>query len=101
MNVREAVLVVFAAWAFGACEASKPLDACDGFFTQGCKAPLHCVNSGDKSLCLNECDTSFKCKDPHGCCDQGLQCKSLEMRVTKNGVDQGISAGHEPYCMPK
>ena len=83
-----------------ACEGKKPLDKCDGFFQQGCKAPLQCVNIGDDKKCVDYCDTTFKCKDPKGCCAAPFECRKVDTHVTKNGTDLG-SIGTSQYCMPK
>lgn len=53
------------------CEA-KAGERCDGFFSNGCKAPATCVTDGDKAVCGVTCDTHLTgekagqkyCKDP-------------------------------------
>ena len=82
------------------CEGKKVLDKCDGFFQQGCKAPLQCMTVKEQKVCLEYCDTKFSCKDPNGCCAAGFTCQKIETRYTKNGADIG-SGGTAQYCVPK
>jgi len=97
--------IVLAASLFGlalsGCEADQAGARCDGFFSNGCKKPLDCLDTGDKKICVKECDTSLKCQDPAGCCESGYECSKVTMDITKNGVSTGISGGTYSYCMPK
>jgi hypothetical protein len=86
--------------ALTGCEGKKVLDKCDGFFQQGCKAPLQCMTVKEQKVCINYCDTTFACKDPKGCCPSGFTCQAIETRYTKNGTDIG-SGGTSKYCVPQ
>ena len=99
MKTASLVLVVLVPLGVLGCEGQKPLDVCDGFFQQGCKAPLQCVDVGSNKKCVNYCDTTFKCKEPKGCCAAGFTCQKVDTHVTKNGTDLG-SIGTSQYCMP-
>ena len=83
------------------CEADKAGARCDGFFSNGCKSPLDCLDTGNEKICVKECDTSFKCLDPAGCCESGYECSKVTMDITKNGVSTGIAGPTYSYCMPK
>lgn len=88
-------------FAVTACEANQPGARCDGFFSNGCKSPLDCLDTGDKKICVKECDTSLKCEDPAGCCESGYECTKVTMDITKNGVSTGIQGPTYSYCLAK
>lgn len=77
------------------CEVDQPGARCDGFFSNGCKSPLGCLTVEDKKICAAKCDTTFKCKQPDGCCPAGQEC------VEADSVYKGQSIGKDRYCLPR
>ena len=97
---RVVTLALFTTVTIG-CEATKPGEACDGFFSNGCKSPLSCVDTGGKKVCAGSCSL-VDSKDPkkpglqQGCTDPNLEPAQVE--YTKGGASIG---GAGCYCLPK
>jgi hypothetical protein len=85
------------------CQGQHPGDRCDGFFQNGCKAPLSCitlVGSGtllDRKLCAGSCDHGFACHDRAGCCPPGFACVDVSLSTVHAG--DGLSLGG--HCLPR
>ena len=80
-----------------ACQGERVGDDCGRFFSNGCKAPLSCVDVDDKKVCGGGCDwlTPENDKPGYGCKSPNL--KPIEVQYTRNGAALG-SAGC--YCVP-
>ena len=84
--MRPIILALFALTATQlGCTAEKFGEPCDGFFANGCKAPMTCMTDDKGKFCSQSCTVNKAFPDMETKCPKGTECVGTSVDGVKGG----------------
>ena len=79
------VLLGFLTLGLDGCTAEKFGEPCDGFFANGCKAPMTCMTDGKGKFCSQSCTINKAFPEMSTKCPSGSECVGTSVEGVKGG----------------